>query len=232
MAKKSAVYKDYTINREDNDSITVYKNDELCSNSIEAMKEIAKQCGFTIDEKWNTRQTGNKLIDFLNSQQPTEQNNSKQKGITKEAIVRIDTGVLNRRCFLIPGKRYGRNIFSYKVWDEFDFEVKIGKKVFDYTFGDLLPFGELLWSADETNIRCFKEGWEEIDGDEYDDITLEYVIPLKEGEEFDPKKLAFVESADNIYGDYCIDPFFIFYFHDKKNIEEIYESSGILEDII
>ena len=77
MAKKSAVYKDYTINREDNDSITVYKKGELCSNSMEAMKEIAKQCGFTIDEKWNTRQTGNKLIDFLNdSVQPTEQNSS------------------------------------------------------------------------------------------------------------------------------------------------------------
>ena len=155
-----------------------------------------------------------------------------KKQATNEVIVRIPIGLLYKRCFEDPEEGDERVIFSYQVLNELDLEVEVGGKVSNYTFGDPASLDDSLWSADETDIRCFKEGWEEIDSEIYDDVTLEYVIPLKEGEEFDPEKLGFVESADNIYGDYCIDPAFIFYFHDKKNIEEIHESSGVLEELM
>ena len=121
MAKKSAVYKDYNIDVENNGSISVYKNDELCSNSMATMREISKQCRFTIDENWNTRQTGSKLIDFLNSKQPTEQNNSEQKGTTKGNTIVVDfllTTPPNRPVYVLETYAVPYNRFaSYKPED-------------------------------------------------------------------------------------------------------------------
>lgn len=58
-------YQNYTVTRADNGAITVTKNGEVCSNAKAALREIASQAGFTIDEKWNTYQIGAKLISFL-----------------------------------------------------------------------------------------------------------------------------------------------------------------------
>lgn len=62
---KTIQYQNYTVTRADNGAITVTKNGEVCSNAKAALKEIASQAGFTIDEKWNTYQIGAKLISFL-----------------------------------------------------------------------------------------------------------------------------------------------------------------------
>ena len=248
MAKKSAVYKDYTINREDNDSITVYKNDELCSNSMEAMKEIAKQCGFTIDENWNTRQIGNKLISFLNN--------------TNEAIVRIKETCISMIGFDVPcleddeddeedsdeendeeeedyyldeGDEYVTFCFPLG-WDD-EFEVEVNGKISTYTLKDCVPEGVDIkeeyygneWyffeDSDKTTERCFDDEWEEVEGEEYDDETLEYTIPLKDGEEFDIKKLRFEHSGDYIH---CY-PSASNIIYDGKKIEE---SSGVIDSYL
>lgn len=62
---KTIQYQNYTIARADNGAITVAKDGEVCSNAKAALREIASQAGFTIDEKWNTYQIGAKLISFL-----------------------------------------------------------------------------------------------------------------------------------------------------------------------
>lgn len=62
---KTVQYQNYAITRADNGAITVAKNGEVCSNAKAALREIASQAGFTIDEKWNTYQIGAKLISFL-----------------------------------------------------------------------------------------------------------------------------------------------------------------------
>ena len=62
---KTIQYQNYTIARADNGAITVSKDGEVCSNAKAALREIASQAGFTIDEKWNTYQIGAKLISFL-----------------------------------------------------------------------------------------------------------------------------------------------------------------------
>lgn len=62
---KTIQYQNYTITRADNGAITVAKDGEVCSNAKAALREIASQAGFTIDEKWNTYQIGAKLISFL-----------------------------------------------------------------------------------------------------------------------------------------------------------------------
>lgn len=41
------------------------KSFRLYSNTIGALREIAEQIGFAYDDKWTTRQFGNKLIDEL-----------------------------------------------------------------------------------------------------------------------------------------------------------------------
>lgn len=62
---KTIQYQNYTVTRADNGAITVTKNGVVCSNAKAALREIASQAGFTIDEKWNTYQIGAKLISFL-----------------------------------------------------------------------------------------------------------------------------------------------------------------------
>ena len=63
MPKKSAISGDFVISVEENGSIAAYK---FYSNTMEALREVAKQEGFELDPKWTTRQCGNKLIDFIN----------------------------------------------------------------------------------------------------------------------------------------------------------------------
>ena len=63
MAKKSAICGEYVITEEDSGAITVYRQYE---NTKGALSEIAEQVDFEYDEKWNTRQFGSKLINFIN----------------------------------------------------------------------------------------------------------------------------------------------------------------------
>lgn len=65
---KTIQYQNYTITRADNGAITVAKDGEVCSNAKAALREIASQAGFTIDQKWNTYQIGAKLIVFLENE--------------------------------------------------------------------------------------------------------------------------------------------------------------------
>ncbi len=64
MSKKIAVSGDYVISVEENGAISAYK---FYSNTMEALREVAEKEGFELDPKWNTRQCGNKLIDFINN---------------------------------------------------------------------------------------------------------------------------------------------------------------------
>ena len=62
MAAKQATCGDYVITKEDNGKIVVTKGGEVCPNSKQALREIAAQIGYTVDDSWNTQQFGAKLI--------------------------------------------------------------------------------------------------------------------------------------------------------------------------
>ena len=63
MAAKSAISGEYIIQKEESGSIVVYR---IYDNSKGALREISQKIGFEYDEKWNVRQFGAKLIDFIN----------------------------------------------------------------------------------------------------------------------------------------------------------------------
>lgn len=44
----------------------------VCDNAKEALRQVAVEAGFDFDNGWNTREFGNKLIDFINSPQTDE----------------------------------------------------------------------------------------------------------------------------------------------------------------
>lgn len=68
MAKEmTAKYGNYTINIEDSGTVKVSNLDSECKNTMAALREIAKLVGFTLEEKWNTRQSGKKLVKYLNT---------------------------------------------------------------------------------------------------------------------------------------------------------------------
>ena len=71
MAKFTASYQNWRIDVEDNGSVQIYDNGVLCDNTKNAVREIAQKVGFEIDETWNTRQMGRKLVDFLNANVPS-----------------------------------------------------------------------------------------------------------------------------------------------------------------
>lgn len=54
---------EYTVVKRDSGTIETYRT---YANTLGALREIAAQVGFTINEKSNTRQNGSKLIDFIN----------------------------------------------------------------------------------------------------------------------------------------------------------------------
>ncbi len=70
MAKTTAKYGDYTIAIEESGTVKVTLNGSECKNTKAALRDIAEEAGFTIDEKWNTRQTGKKLAEYLNTNTP------------------------------------------------------------------------------------------------------------------------------------------------------------------
>ncbi|MDE7335467.1 MAG: hypothetical protein K2N10_04055 [Muribaculaceae bacterium] len=55
---------EYTIVKRDSGSIETYRT---YANTLGALREIAANVGFEINEKSNTRQNGSKLVDFINS---------------------------------------------------------------------------------------------------------------------------------------------------------------------
>ena len=66
MVKFTASYQNWKIDVEDSGTVLVYDNGVLCDNTKKAVCEIAQKVGFEIQETWNTRQMGRKLVDFLN----------------------------------------------------------------------------------------------------------------------------------------------------------------------
>lgn len=70
MAKKSVFWKDYLIDIDEKGSVKVSKAGSLCDNTKAALREIAEDAGFAIDEKWNTQQCGAKLAKFLEEAAP------------------------------------------------------------------------------------------------------------------------------------------------------------------
>lgn len=66
MVKFTASYQNWKIEVEDSGTVLVYNDGVLCDNTKKAVCEIAQKVGFEIQEIWNTRQMGRKLVDFLN----------------------------------------------------------------------------------------------------------------------------------------------------------------------
>ncbi len=55
---------EYTVVKRDNGSIETYRT---YANTLGAIREIAANVGFEINEKSNTRNNGSKLVDFINA---------------------------------------------------------------------------------------------------------------------------------------------------------------------
>lgn len=70
MAKKSVSWKKYLIEIDEKGSVKVSKAGAACDNTKAALREIAEDAGFAIDEKWNTQQCGAKLAKFLEEAAP------------------------------------------------------------------------------------------------------------------------------------------------------------------
>lgn len=70
MAKKSVSWKKYLIEIDEKGSVKVSKAGAACDNTKAALREIAEDAGFAIDEKWNTQQCGAKLAKFLEESAP------------------------------------------------------------------------------------------------------------------------------------------------------------------
>ena len=70
MAKKSASWKKYLVEIDENGSVKVSKAGAACDNTKAALREIAEDAGFAIDEKGNTQQVGAKLAKFLEEAAP------------------------------------------------------------------------------------------------------------------------------------------------------------------
>ena len=66
MVKFTASYQNWKIDVEDSGTVLVYDNGVLCDNTAKAVREIAAMVGFELNEKWNSRQMGRYLVDFLN----------------------------------------------------------------------------------------------------------------------------------------------------------------------
>ena len=61
---KMAEIGEYVVTRRDSGKIETYRT---YANTLGALREIAAQIGFEINEKSNTRQNGSKLVDFINA---------------------------------------------------------------------------------------------------------------------------------------------------------------------
>ena len=66
MANKSATWKDYLISIDEKNAVKVFKSGVPCDKAMSALREIAQDAHFDIDPKWNTQQTGAKLVKFIN----------------------------------------------------------------------------------------------------------------------------------------------------------------------
>lgn len=66
MAKTTAKYGNYTIAIEESGTVKVSLNGSECINTKAALRDIAEKAGLTIDEKWNTRQAGKKIVGWIN----------------------------------------------------------------------------------------------------------------------------------------------------------------------
>ncbi len=60
---KMAEIGEYVVTRRESGKIETYRT---YANTLGALREIAAEVGFTINEKSNTRQNGSKLVDFIN----------------------------------------------------------------------------------------------------------------------------------------------------------------------
>ena len=72
MAKFTATYQNWKIEIAESGTVSVFDNETLCDNSKKALCQIADLVGFEIQDGWNTRQMGRKLVDFLNEGKVTE----------------------------------------------------------------------------------------------------------------------------------------------------------------
>lgn len=72
MADKTmtVTYGEYVIKSDEGGSISVVKNNELCTNAKGALREIAQLVNFEVDPSWTSRQFGSKLMKFLAESNP------------------------------------------------------------------------------------------------------------------------------------------------------------------
>ena len=64
--RKRAVVGDYTIIINDDNSVAVHKNGNVCANSKAALREVASLIGIEVEDKWTTRQLGSKVVKAIN----------------------------------------------------------------------------------------------------------------------------------------------------------------------
>lgn len=60
---KTATIGNYVVSKDEKNHIDTYRTYE---NTTAALREISEKSGFEYSSEWNTRQFGNKLVDFIN----------------------------------------------------------------------------------------------------------------------------------------------------------------------
>ena len=63
--KSEFIIGNYTIIEYKNGSVRIFENGDIVENTLGTLREIASMVNFQYDQKWNTRQFGHKLLDYL-----------------------------------------------------------------------------------------------------------------------------------------------------------------------
>ena len=112
--KKTATYGEYVINIASNNSVTVLKNGNVCKVAKDALREIATDIKFDVDEKWTTRQLGAKLVVVISNKSLKQDADKVLKAYDKMQGYKIQEDLLKELLQWYPDHK-----------NKFDVETKV-----------------------------------------------------------------------------------------------------------
>lgn len=217
--KKQAIYNEWKVVINDDNSVSVFKNEKRCSNSTKALREIASKVDFSFGANWNTRQKGSKLVDFLNSNAP-------QPSVLKQKNnVRVEVEIIEHEyaAFDSNDEMAGGESFAFNS-DEGPSEVRIyvdGEEVdFDWEddFNEYSEYQTFDLEKKWNNDDIVKFGY-------YDNVATK--VWDFDVEKFDIKKLGFYYKCFDVQftpADHNREEHIITLRYDNQIIEEDAES--------
>ena len=224
--KKQVNFEEWKLSINDDNSVSVFKNENLCSNSKEALREIASKVDFSYDAKWTTRQLGAKLVDFLNTNAPQTFALKPETKASKKNSVRVEVEIVEHdyaafdsndemmdESFMFNSDEGPNDVHIYIDGEEVDFEWDEFSERTGYSNYQTFDM-EKKWNNDD----IVKFGY-------YDNVATK--VWAFEVENFDIEKMSFYyECFDAKFGpaDHNWEEHRITLHYDGQEIEEDIES--------